>query len=50
MESQLAALSALHPLGRLGEPAEIAAVIVSVLDHTWQTGSLVTIDGGLSLR
>ena len=48
--SQLAALSALHPLGRLGEPAEIAAVIVSVLDHTWQTGSLVTIDGGLSLR
>jgi NAD(P)-dependent dehydrogenase (short-subunit alcohol dehydrogenase family) len=49
MESQLAALAALHPLGRLGTPEEVAAVIVGVLDQTWQTGSLVTIDGGLSL-
>jgi len=24
-------------------------VIVAVLDQTWQTGSLVTIDGGLSV-
>lgn len=49
IESQLAALGALHPLGRLGTPPEIAAVIVETLDHAWQTGSLVTIDGGLSL-
>jgi NAD(P)-dependent dehydrogenase (short-subunit alcohol dehydrogenase family) len=49
VESQLAALAALHPLGRLGTPGEVAAVIVGVLDQTWQTGSLVTIDGGLSL-
>jgi 3-oxoacyl-[acyl-carrier protein] reductase len=49
VESQLASLRALHPLGRLGTPAEIAAVIVETLDHPWQTGSLVTIDGGLSL-
>ncbi|MGB5546342.1 MAG: hypothetical protein WBM74_07200, partial [Polyangiales bacterium] len=49
VESQLAGLAALHPLGRLGSAAEVAAVIVSVLDQTWQTGSLVTIDGGLSL-
>ena len=47
--SQLAGLAALHPLGRLGTPEEVAAVIISVLDQTWQTGSLVTIDGGLSL-
>ena len=47
--SQLAALAALHPLGRLGKPEEVAAVIINVLDQTWQTGSLVTIDGGLSL-
>ena len=47
--SQLAGLAALHPLGRLGTPQEVAAVIISVLDQTWQTGSLVTIDGGLSL-
>ncbi len=47
--SQLAALAALHPLGRLGTPEEVAAVIINVLDQTWQTGSLVTIDGGLSV-
>jgi len=46
---QLAALRALHPLGRLGSPADVATVIVQALDHTWQTGSLITIDGGLSL-
>jgi len=48
-DSQLAALSALHPLGRLGAPAEVATVIVAALDQPWQTGSLITIDGGLSL-
>ncbi|MGB3051542.1 MAG: SDR family oxidoreductase [Polyangiales bacterium] len=47
--SELDGLAALHPLGRLGTPEEVAAVIISVLDQTWQTGSLVTIDGGLSL-
>ena len=49
VESQLEALAALHPLGRLGKPEEVAAVIIGVLDQTWQTGSLVTIDGGLSV-
>jgi NAD(P)-dependent dehydrogenase (short-subunit alcohol dehydrogenase family) len=49
VESQLAALAALHPLGRLGKPEEVAAVIISALDQTWQTGSLITVDGGLSI-
>jgi NAD(P)-dependent dehydrogenase (short-subunit alcohol dehydrogenase family) len=49
VESQLAALQALHPLGRLGKPEEVAAVILALLDQPWQTGSLVTIDGGLSI-
>jgi len=49
VESQLGALSALHPLGRLGAAAEVAGVIVAALDQEWQTGSLITIDGGLSL-
>ena len=48
--AQLEALGALHPLGRLGRPEEIAEVVLSVLDQEWQTGSLVTIDGGLSLK
>lgn len=50
VESQLASLRALHPLGRLGTPAEVADVIVDALDRPWQTGSLITIDGGLSLK
>lgn len=49
VRTQLARLEALHPLGRLGKPEEVAEVILSVLDRPWQTGSLVTIDGGLSL-
>lgn len=49
IESQLAALRALHPLGRLGKPEEVAAVVLALLDHPWQTGSLVTVDGGLSI-
>lgn len=49
VKSQLAGLAGLHPLGRLGTPEEVAAVVIGVLDQTWQTGSLVTIDGGLSL-
>lgn len=50
VQAQLDALASLHPLGRLGRPAEVAETIVSVMDREWQTGSLVTIDGGLSLR
>ncbi len=49
VEAQLTALAALHPLGRLGEPREVATVIIGLLDQAWQTGSLVTIDGGLSI-
>lgn len=47
--SQLAGLGAKHPLGRLGTPREVADVIIGVLDQSWQTGSLVTVDGGLSI-
>ncbi len=49
VEAQLAGLAALHPLGRLGKPEEIAEVVLATLDRPWQTGSFVTIDGGLSL-
>jgi len=49
IEHQLQRLRALHPLGRLGTPNDVATVITGLLDHPWQTGSLVTVDGGLSL-
>mgnify|MGYP001810106633 CR=1 FL=1 len=40
---------ALHPLGRLGEPDDVAAAIAFLLDPTnaWTTGQVLGVDGGL---
>ena len=41
---------AMHPLGRLGTPADIASAIAWLLDpaQTWITAQTLTVDGGLS--
>jgi len=41
--------AALHPLGRIGEPAEVASAICWLLDREqgWVTGQVIGIDGGL---
>ena len=44
---------AMHPLGRIGEPAEVASAIDWLLnpDQSWVTGQVLGVDGGLgSLR
>lgn len=38
------------PLGRLGEPDDVAEAIVGVLDLSWVTGQTVFADGGLALQ
>ena len=40
----------LHPLGRLGEPGDIAAAILYLLgpESGWMTGQVIGVDGGLS--
>ncbi|MEZ5977666.1 MAG: SDR family oxidoreductase [Planctomycetota bacterium] len=40
---------AMHPLGRLGEPRDVAEVIAWLLDPatSWVTGQVVGVDGGL---
>ena len=43
------ALNQLHPVGRLGQPAEIADVVVGVLENPWLTGASIPVDGGLLL-
>jgi 3-oxoacyl-[acyl-carrier protein] reductase len=48
LEAQLGQLRALHPLGRLGTPEEIAQGVLFLLDARWVTGSVFTMDGGLT--
>lgn len=44
------ASEAMHPLGRIGDPGEIARVIAFLLDpySAWITGQTFGVDGGLS--
>jgi NAD(P)-dependent dehydrogenase (short-subunit alcohol dehydrogenase family) len=48
-EASLKASVAMHPLGRVGEPADVAAAICWLLDPatTWVTGQVIGVDGGL---
>ena len=36
----------LHPLGRVGRPAEVAAVVAQLLQATYVNGAIVPVDGG----
>ncbi|AZZ49123.1 3-oxoacyl-[acyl-carrier protein] reductase [Rathayibacter rathayi NCPPB 2980 = VKM Ac-1601] len=51
-DSLRAALTTQHPLGRLGTPTDIAAVVAFLLsaEGRWMTGQLLTADGGFSAR
>jgi 3-oxoacyl-[acyl-carrier protein] reductase len=48
-ELALKASTAMHPLGRVGEPDDVAACVAWLLDPatTWVTGQIIGIDGGL---
>ena len=43
------ASTAMHPLGRLGEPADIVPAIMMLLDpaQSWVSGTVIEVDGGL---
>ena len=49
-EMALKASTAMHPLGRIGKPAEVASMVAWLLgpDAGWVTGQVFGIDGGLS--
>ena len=44
-------MSKMHPLGRIGTPQEFAAILyqLSQPSFSWMTGSVLNIDGGISL-
>lgn len=45
----LSAVDALQPLGRVGRPEDIANSVWHLLTADWITGSILTVDGGISL-
>jgi NAD(P)-dependent dehydrogenase (short-subunit alcohol dehydrogenase family) len=49
-EAALKASVAMHPLGRVGEPGDVASAIAWLLDpgQAWVTGQVFGIDGGLA--
>ena len=49
-EKALQASIRLHPLGRIGQPAEVARLIAWLLDpdNDWMTGQIIQLDGGLA--
>ena len=49
-EARLAKLTALHPLGRLGEPADVvnAVLFLASEEASWITGQCLGVDGGLA--
>ncbi|NBO93955.1 MAG: SDR family oxidoreductase, partial [Planctomycetia bacterium] len=49
-EPALKASLSMHPLGRIGEPSDVASAIEWLLSptQTWVTGQVIGIDGGLA--
>ena len=45
-DPRLAALERSVPVGRLGQPAEVAGLIVSVVENAYMTAQTVSVDGG----
>lgn len=49
-EASLKASTAMHPLGRIGEPDDVASAVAWLLgaNSSWVTGQVLGVDGGLS--
>jgi NAD(P)-dependent dehydrogenase (short-subunit alcohol dehydrogenase family) len=50
-DALLAASIAMHPLGRIGEPADVAPAVLYFLsdESAWTTGQILGVDGGLGV-
>ena len=49
IDSTLAAFAPLHPLGRVGTPADVASAVTYLLSEqaSWITGAILNVDGGV---
>ena len=52
IQEELDAWEKSYPLGRFGEPEDIANACVYLLSDAaaWVTGTILTVDGGITLR
>lgn len=46
---EVAAMGAMHPLGRVGEPRDISSMVLYLLSDaaSWMTGAVIPVDGGI---
>lgn len=49
LAQRAARTSALTPLGRLGQPADIAAMVLGLINAPFVTGEVIHVDGGINL-
>jgi len=49
-EMQVKQMARMHPLRRIGQPADVAALILYLLSEeaSWMTGAIIPIDGGMT--
>lgn len=47
---QVSAMGRLHPMGRIGTPDDVAAMVVHLLsdEAAWTTGAVIPVDGGMT--
>lgn len=44
------AMTALHPIGRVGQPGDITGAVLYCLETSWTTGATLDVDGGFLVR
>ena len=39
----------MHPIGRIGEPEDVAQAMEYLINASWTTGAVIDVDGGMGL-
>lgn len=47
-EARVQAAAARHPLRKIGQPGDVAAAALALIDNRWVTGQILGVDGGIA--